>query len=247
MRRWLDLPATLMMLALMGWQAVRRPMRRALLGMGLLAGVVLLLACTRLPFDAHRWLGTAAGECNAAPDLIVVLGGSGMPSGPELRRLQEAATLADRWPGAAVLVVHPGDPAVLDAMAAELRLRGVSPDRIQLLNEGDNTRAQALAVEQRVGRKYTSIALVTAPENTYRSVRSFREVGWTSVCGAPAWDHAMFHEFDYVHEAIGGRGWTPDVSGAPGLRYTWWNYLKLEVTVLREWVAIVYYWINGWV
>lgn len=235
------------MLALAVWQAVRGLLRRLIIGIGVLATVLLVLACTRLPFDAHRWLGTAAGECQAAPDLIVVLGGSGMPSGPELRRLQEAAALAQRWPGAPVLVVHPGDPAVLDAMAAELRLRGVSPERIQLLNEGDNTRAQALAVQQRVGGRYTAMALVTAAENTYRSVRSFRKAGLASVCGAPAWDHAMFHAFDYAHEAIGGRAWAPDVSDAPGLRYTWWNYLKLEVTVLREWVAIAYYWINGWV
>jgi uncharacterized SAM-binding protein YcdF (DUF218 family) len=247
MRRLCDLPVTLTMLASMGWQVVRGPLRGVVTSIGVLAGTMLVLAFTRLPFDAHRWLGTAAGECRVAPDLIVVLGGSGMPSGPELRRLQEAATLADRWPRAAVLVVHPGDPAVLDAMAGELRLRGVSPDRIQLLNEGDNTRAQALAVQQRVEGRYTSLALVTAPENTYRSVLGFRKAGQASVCGAPAWDHAMFHEFDYAHEAIGGRVWAPDVSGAPALRYTWWNYLKLEVTVLREWVAIAYYWLNGWV
>lgn len=247
MDRWRDLPTTLAMLARWVSQLVRGALRRLIMACGILLVLSFALAFTRLPFDAHRWLGTAAGECQAAPDLIVVLGGSGMPSGPELRRLQEAATLADRWPGAAVLVVHPGDPAVLYAMAAELRLRGVSPDRIQLLNEGDNTRAQALAVQQRVGRKYTSMALVTAAENTYRSVRSFRKAGLASVCGAPAWDHAMFHEFDYAHEAIGGRAWAPDVSGAPGLRYTWWNYLKLEVTVLREWVAIAYYRLNGWV
>lgn len=247
MRRLSDLPATLTMLASMGWQVLRGPLRGVVIGIGVLAGMMLVLAFTRLPFDAHRWLGTAAGECRIAPDLIVVLGGSGMPSGPELRRLQEAAALAERWPGAPVLVVHPGDPAVLDAMAGELRLRGVSPDRIQRLNEGDNTRAQALAVQQRVGGKYTSMALVTAPENTYRSVLSFRKAGQGLVCGAPAWDHAMFHEFDYAHDAIGGKAWVPDVSGSPGVRYTWWNYLKLEVTVLREWVAIAYYRLNGWV
>ena len=235
------------MLALAVRSPVRALLRWLIIGISVVTALLMVLACTRLPFDAHRWLGTAAGECLVAPELIVVLGGSGMPSGPELRRLQEAAALCERWPGAPVLVVHPGDTAVLGAMADELRLRGVAPDRIQLMNEGDNTRAQALAVQQRFGGKYTSMALVTAPENTYRSVRSFRKAGCTSACGAPAWDHAMFHEFDYAHEAIGGRAWTPDVSGAPGLRYTWWNYLKLEVTVLREWVAIAYYWINGWV
>ena len=39
----------------------------------------------------------------------------------------------------------------------------------------------------------------------------------------------------------------PDISGNPDLRYTFWNYLKLEITCLREYVAIAYYWMNDWI
>jgi hypothetical protein len=56
----------------------------------------------------------------------------------------------------------------------------------------------------------------------------------------------MHHEFGYAHKAIGGKPYVPDVSRAPGFRYTFWNYLKLEVTCLREYVAIAYYRLNGW-
>jgi uncharacterized SAM-binding protein YcdF (DUF218 family) len=206
----------------------------------------LVLACTRIPFDAHRWLGTAAGECITAPDVIVVLGGSGMPSGPELLRLHRAAEAARQWPRAAIIVVHPGDTAVLNAMVDELLLRGVAKERVESLNHGDNTRAQAMAVSDAIGDHSTALALVTAPENIYRSVRTFQKAGFTNSCGLPAWDHAMHHEFGYAHKAIGGKPYVPDVSRAPGFRYTFWNYLKLEVTCLREYVAIAYYRLNGW-
>ncbi|MFN3876318.1 MAG: hypothetical protein ACK4L7_10455, partial [Flavobacteriales bacterium] len=73
------------------------------------------------------------------------------------------------------------------------------------------------------------------------------KAGFSAACGAPAWDQAMAHPFDYEHHAIGGKPWLPDVSAYPGLRYTFWNYLKLEVACLRESAAIAYYGLNDWI
>ncbi len=245
MARFADLAATLGMLAHALWFALRGLLRRLLWSAGAILIVACVLAFTRLPYDAHRWLGMAGGECLSAPRHVVVLGGSGMPSGPELLRLHRAADAAREWPSARLLVVHPGDPAVLQAMVQELVLRGVEPARIDTANAGDNTREQALLVRARI--REGRVAIVTAPENTWRSVLAFRKVGMGEVCGLPAWDHAMFHEFRYGHAAIGGKAWAPDVSERTALRYTFWNYLKLEVTCLREYAAMAYYWINGWV
>lgn len=214
---------------------------------GAMALLLALLAFTSVPFHMHRWLGTAAGECRGAPGRIVVLGGSGMPSGPELLRLHRAADLAHELPMAAVLVVHPGDGAVRRAMVDELVLRGVAHGRIEVLDRGDNTREQAMLCASRWPGEMGAIALVTAPENMYRSVQAFRKAGLPGTCGAPAWDHAMDHGFRYDHRAIGGRAYTPDVSGAPLLRYTFWHHVRLEVTCLREYVALAYYRLNGWV
>lgn len=225
---------------------VRPLVRRAVMLVGTFAVVLFVLACTRVPFDAHRWLGIGAGECRGPAQVIVVLGGSGMPSGPELVRLHRAAAAAAQWPSAHVLVIHPGPPSTLEAMLAELELRGVSNDRIQPINAGNNTREQALIIHARLDSR-TPVAVVTSPENTCRTVLAFRKAGLPNTWGAAAWDHAMFHDFDYGHEAVGGKEWMPDVSGSPGLRYTFWNYLKLEVICLREYVAIAYYWLNGWV
>jgi hypothetical protein len=57
----------------------------------------------------------------------------------------------------------------------------------------------------------------------------------------------MFIDLGYGHRRIGGKAWVPDVSQEAGLRYTFWNYLKLEITCLREYVAIAYYWLNDWI
>lgn len=231
---------------LVSFLLVKRVLGTTVQAVGILAMVMLLLAFTRIPFDAHRSLGTTAGECAGAVDHIVVLGGSGMPSGPELLRLHRAAQVAMEFPRAKVLVVHPQDATVIGAMVQELVLRGVPLTRIEVLPAGENTREQALLCAKRWMGEEHSIALVTAPENMYRSVLAFRRAGLARVCGMPAWDHAMRHDFRYRHAALGGKAYMPDVSAAAGVRYTFWNYLKLEVTCLREYVAIAYYRLNGW-
>jgi hypothetical protein len=216
--------------------------------MGAFMLLLVAMAFTRLPFDAQRSLGTAAGECTDPPEAIVVLGGSGMPSGAELLRLHHAATLAIAFPRVPVHVIHPKDTLVMRLMIGELVLRGVDRHRIKALLEGTNTREQALVLlARRPELKTLRFALVTAPENMYRSVRAFRKAGATAVCGAPAWEHAMFIDLGYGHRRIGGKAWVPDVGQQAALRYTFWNYLKLEITCLREYLAIAYYWVNDWI
>lgn len=225
-----------------------RWLKGALLALGGLTAVAGGLAFTRVPYDLHRWLGTAGGRCPAAPEVLVVLGGSGMPSGPELLRLHYAAAAAVHHHQARLLLVHPHDTAVMRAMVAELVLRGVDAGRIDTLMRGTNTREQALAVGAFLGpRSAAPMALITAPENMYRSLGAFRRAGLSGVGGLPAFDHAMFADLGYRHGRIGGKDWVPDVSGEMGLRYNFWNYLKLEVTCAREYAAIGYYWLNDWI
>lgn len=242
-----DLIPTLRMLALWAWDVLGLVVRRMIVVLGVLFLVLVILACTRVPFDVHRWLGKGAGECHGTPEVIVVLGGSGMPSGPELLRLHRAAQLALLHSDAGVLVVHPDTADAMRQMVGELVLRGVAMDRITQVTQGENTREQVVLLARSTRLLDRSLALVTAPENMFRSVRAFRKAGFTQVCGAPAWDHAMHHDFAYAHERIGGKAWVPDVSRSTGLRYTFWNYVKLEVTCLREFLAIGYYRLNGWI
>lgn len=230
------------------WHLVRSGLRVLCLVLGAIALAMLVMAFTRLPFDAHRWLGTAGGTCEGEPAAIILLAGSGMPSGPELMRCDAAAALARQALSAPVVLLSPGDSTLADAMVEELGLKGVPRGRITVVAHGRNTREQALdLLRHEPGMVPLQIALVTVPENMYRTLLTFRKAGFSQVCGMPAFDHALFDDLRYAHHAIGGRVHVPDVSDNLDLRYNFWNRLKLEITCLREYTALAYYKLNGWV
>lgn len=223
-------------------------LRTLCLLLGVIAIAMVVLAFTRLPFDAHRWLGTAGGSCRGEPAAILLLGGSGMPSGPELMRCDAAAALARQAVSAPVILLLPKDTALADAMMYELGLKGVAPARITVVAHGRNTREQALdLLRHEPALMPLRIAVVTAPENMYRTLLTFRKVGFSQSCGLPAFDHALFDDLRYAHGTIGGRNYVPDVSDNLALRYDFWNRLKLEITCLREFAALAYYKLNGWI
>ena len=216
--------------------------------LGGIAALMIALAFTRIPFNAHRWLGTAGGLCDFAPNTIIVLAGSGMPSGPELMRCNEAARWAVQAPRSRVILVLPKDTALADAMVYELQLKGVSPVHIDILMHGRNTREQALDVLSAFPTGLDRpTALITAPENMYRSLLTFRRLGFTHIAGASAFDHALFDDLTYEHGRIGGKPYIPDISTNMDLRYNFWNQLKLEITCLREYAALAYYKVNRWI
>lgn len=222
--------------------------RKLLYSIGAVTSVLVVLAFTRIPFDAHRWLGTAGGLCQGTPNTVVVLGGSGMPSGPELMRCDLTAALAKVNPDAQIVLLLPQDTGLARAMTRELQQKDVSIARISWLLHGRNTREQALdLVSAAPEMRFTTITLVSAPENMYRSLLTFRKAGFLNVCGSPAFDHALFDDLKYVHGRIGGNAYVPDVSGSLDLRYNFWNQLKLEITCMREYAALAYYKLNGWI
>ena len=230
------------------WRVAKRIFGKALPWFGGIALLLLVLSFTSLPYHMHRWLGIAGGITTGPVNSIIVLGGSGMPSGPELLRLHYAAEVAEDNPSARILIVHPLDTTVAELMAEELIIRGVDPARIRLALEGTNTREQALLLtENDPTFKSEKVALITAPENMYRSLAVFRKLGYTQVLGVPAFDNPMFIDLSYRHKKIGGKAYVPDLGDNLALRYNFWNYLKLEITCLREAVAYGYYKLNGWV
>lgn len=216
--------------------------------MGVLALIMVALAFTSLPFHAHRHLGIAGGLHQGEADLVLVLGGSGMPSGPELLRLHYGAQVAAIHPRAEVVVVHPEDTAVIGAMVRELVLRGVDKARIGVVDQGTNTREQALrCVALRPGLRTQRVALVTAPENMYRSLLTFRKLGCTDIAGVPAFDNALFNDLATDRQRTGGRAYVPDLGRSMDFRYDLWNRLKLQITCLREYGAMAYYRLHGWI
>jgi uncharacterized SAM-binding protein YcdF (DUF218 family) len=209
---------------------------------------LILFAFTRIPFDIHYWLGTANSAFYYKPDYIILLGGSGMPSESNLMRLYYTSELAGEFSEAPVIIAHPTDTAIIHLMCLELEAHGVDSCRIIVEKYGTNTREQALEIAGLVsGIKNKKVVLVTSMENMYRSIKVFRKSGFKYVGGRAAFENSMFVDLSYNHKRIGGKEYLPDVSESMSLRYTFWNYLKLEITCLREFTAIAYYKLNGWI
>jgi uncharacterized SAM-binding protein YcdF (DUF218 family) len=209
---------------------------------------LILLAFTRIPFDVHYWLGTSNSAYYFKPDYIIMLGGSGMPSESNLMRLYYTSELASEFPETPVIIAHPTDTAIIHLMCNELTAHKVDSQRIMIEKYGTNTREQAIKISELVkGIKDKRIVIVTSMENMYRTIRVFRKLGYTNVGGRAAFENSMFVDLSYNHKGIGGKKYIPDVSENMSLRYTFWNYLKLEITCMREFSAIIYYKLNGWI
>ncbi len=226
----------------------KRIFRWIFLVLGVFSFLLILLSFTRIPYDVCSWLGTSKSTYTFKPDAIVFLGGSGMPSEANLIRLYYTSALAETYPESKVLIVHPKDTAVIDLMREELMLRRVDSSRILTEKSGTNTREQAMTVADDFPDLLTkNIVIVTSTENMRRTVQTFRKAGFLHVGGQASFENAMFVDLGFDYKKLGGKPFVPDVSSYQSLRYNFWNYLKLEITCLREFTAIAYYKMNGWI
>jgi uncharacterized SAM-binding protein YcdF (DUF218 family) len=227
---------------------LKKLIRNIVVASGSLFIVLLIFAFTRVPFDFQLWLGTSGTAFNFVPESIVMLGGSGMPSEANLIRLYYTKELAQTYPRSKIIIVHPHDTAVLRQMIDFLVAYGVSDERIYTGSNGTNTRAQGIQLKEHYpGITHEKIVLVTSPEHMYRSLKTLKKLNFKTVGGVAAFENPMFIDLIYDHSKVGGSKYLPDVSGNLDLRYNFWNYFKLEVTCLREFTAIVYYRLNGWI
>lgn len=208
------------------------------------------LAFTTLPYWGLHWLGTSGEEEVCTPGVIIMLGGSGMPSESNLMRSWYTARAAVSFPEVPVVVVMPGDPADAGSTPAlirkELMIRGVDSSRIFFENEGTNTRSQALACAAMLGRSFP-VMLVTSPEHMRRSLLCFRKAGFEQVCGLPAFENAAEADFSFRDDDLGRNPvLVPDVGNNLQLRYQVWTHLRYEIMFTREMLALVYYRLRGW-
>jgi len=227
---------------------IKKTFRWLILVLGAFALLLSILAFTSIPYDISRWLGTSESTYTFEPDAIVFLGGSGMPSEANLMRLYYTSYLAVQYPHAKVIILHPKDTATIADMRSELMLRKVDSTRIWIEKRGTNTREQALTLAQDYNELLSqNIVLVTSSENMRRTVKTFRKAGFLHVGGQSSFETAMFADLSFDFKKAGGKVLVPDVSSNMALRYNFWNYLKLEITCLREFIALGYYQLNGWI
>lgn len=210
-----------------------------------------MLALTEKPFWGYYWLGTSKTEMKWKPEVIIVLGGGGMPSQSNLMRGWYAASAARSFPEAKVILSMPGDISdslsTPQLMKKELILRKVSAENISFENQGTNTRAQALNCSTLL-RTETPVLLVTSPEHMRRSVLCFRKAGFQKVAGLPAFENALEADLKFDDDQLGGnKTLVPDVGENINARYQLWNHLKYEILIAREITALAYYRVRGWI
>jgi uncharacterized SAM-binding protein YcdF (DUF218 family) len=213
---------------------------------GIFSFLILLLSFTDIPYYAYYWLGTSNAELNKNPDVIAVLGGSGMPSPDGLIRTYYAAEYALKYKEAKIIIALPsnenGSLKQLNLMAHELIIRGVDSSRITYEPLGFNTHSQAVNIASRFKEKsQLSLLIITSPEHMYRSIKTFKKTGFDNVGGIPAFEKPI------DEEKVKDKENTKDTRVKNlSLRYNMWSYLNYELIVLREYSAISYYKIKGW-
>jgi uncharacterized SAM-binding protein YcdF (DUF218 family) len=214
------------------------------------AVLLLVLSFTDIPYFAYYYLGTSSPKITHDPDLIVVLGGAGMPSPDGLIRVWYASNAAREYKKAQIIIALPynenGKDSLhqLDLMARELIVKGIDSSRIHYEPLGFNTRSQALNVAAGfAGSKgWLYLLVVTSPEHMYRSVKTFQKAGFAHVEGLPTFEVPIDEERARDKEDAKD----PRVKNL-AFRYNMWSYLSYELLVFREYSAITYYKLKGWI
>jgi len=228
-----------------------RIVRNLMAGIGIFFLACIILALTEQPYWGYHWLGTSKSELTWKPDVIIILGGGGMPSQSNLMRGWFAGKAAKSFPDATVVIAMPGN--ISDGLSAprimknELILRGVKSEKIAFEYEGTNTRAQALNCMNLI-KLQTPVLLITSPEHMRRAVLCFRKTGFEKVNGLPAFENALEADLKFDDDKLGGnKTLIPDVGESINARYQLWNHLKYEILIAREMVALTYYRLRGWI
>ncbi len=181
------------------------------------------------------------------------MSGLGLPSEDGLLRAYFTARLSEKYPEAKIVISIPGD--LSDTMSTpnttsrELTLRGVDKSKLLFETEGKNTRGQALMLAEGLLKNELSqpITIVTAPEHMTRAVKTFRKCGFSNVSGLPIFESALESNLIYDDNKLEGNKMAPSIGKNLQVRYQFWSHLKLEVIVLREYTAIAYYKLRGWI
>lgn len=226
-------------------------LRNILVVIGLFFSICVVFALTEQPYWGYHWLGTSKSEMKWKPTHIIMMGGGGMPSQSNLMRSWYVEKAAKSFPEATIIIAIPGE--ISDTLSTpqlvkrELIMRGVNADKIVFENDATNTRSQALNCQKTI-KMQTPVLLVTSPEHMRRSVLSFQKVGFEKVNALPAFENALEADLSFNDDDLGGnKTGVPDVGNNINARYQLWNHLKYEILIVREFVALTYYRLRGWI
>lgn len=220
------------------------------LTLGVIFFIMLVLALTPAPFYMHYALGEDPGRKgdNTAfvPDRIVMFGGAGMPSETNLMRLYYVAQFANHFDIPAI-IVHPEDSVCQAEMSRILIQEGLDSTAIVFMTQGTNTRSQVLELKkEHPALVNENLLIITSPENMRRTVKCLRKEGFQNIKGVAAREATVDFDLSLKQQELKGNEAIPSVEST-NLRYTFWNYFKLEIVCFREYAALAYYKIKGWI
>lgn len=180
------------------------------------------------PADAIIVLGGGASAYRAEAGRLDVLSQASALRALEGARLYEL--LGPEW-----VIVSGGlgrDPEIPESEPLREALidLGVPPDRILMESVSSDTHEQAVHLATIVGeRGLGDLVLVTSPSHMRRALLSFEEAGLTAV-PSPAAAESM------DPSRPGLPFWLPSIEG-----------LSDSLTASREYLALAYYWVRGWI
>lgn len=221
-------------------------------GAGLVFLVILGLCFTPYPWRAYAWLARDSHIPAGEPEVLVLLGGGGIPSESGLMRSYLLAQLARRHPNALVAVAMPDTNDVsCIRMREELVLRGIKPERMVWEDQGRNTREQALRLHDLLyadGMR-PAVLLVTSPNHLKRALLTFRKAGFHDITGVAEFGESLTADMHYEREDLGGKPALPlpDIGRSYTFRYAFWNNLGYLTRVLNELSGLAYYRLMGWI
>lgn len=215
-----------------------------------LTGLVAMYWLLALPWVSDLMVaGLSAGyeplERPASVDAVVVLGGGAAtyrtPSGDiatltrssALRALEGVRLFELLHPEWVVVSGGPGRESVLPEslpLHRALVEHGVPEDQILLESGSSDTREQALSLQPLFdARQIESFVLITSPSHIRRAELTFRNVGLEGLA-SPAPAESLGDPNDSA------TAWVPSLKG-----------LQRSTVAAREVLALVYYWMRGWI
>ncbi len=219
---------------------------------GLIFSLMIVLSFTDLPYLWYHRLGTALQQPQLkSPDYIVLMGAGGMPGPQSLLRCSYAALVANKYPESQIIIALPADTNDFlqtdhQKMIDEIVMRGIEPNRIISETAGTNTFLQATHIMQIISDKQAELLIITSPEHMYRSILTFRKIGFQQVNGIPAFEGTFDDQLLISEDQKDNRSYL-NAENYLDLRYNMWNYLQYQIIVMRELTAISYYKLRGYI
>ena len=207
--------------------------------------VGLLLSLSSIPYKAYHHLAATEIELKKSPSAIIVLSGAGMPSPDALIKLYFASEAGLQFPQSTTYIALPekhniDSTSPIKLMKKELMKNNIEAGRIKLETQGYNTYTQLLALSEKISIS-ESVLIVTSPEHMRRSILTMKKMGYRDVGGLPT-----FEEPSEETLLTSKRKVKTEVDNL-NLRYNIWSYLQYEIKVAREYCALTYYWLKGWI